>query len=302
MNLASYKAGNNFKTFVFVAALTGLLIAIGWLIGGATGLIVFAAIAIVFNFAMYWFSGPLALKMSRAVPVSAQEQPELHQMIARLAERAGVPKPAVYMTPAEQPNAFATGRNPKHAAVAVTAGIQRALGPRELEGVLAHEMAHIANRDILIASIAAMVAGAISAIANFLQFSLLFGGDDENPLGLIGTLATIILAPIAAIIIQLAISRQREYVADATGAEYVGDPNPLADALETLHRTASAIPMRVNPAAEPLYIVNPLQANAHSRGGAGIFAKLFSTHPPMEERVARLRRMAGASSLQLQSF
>jgi len=302
MNLASYKAGNNFKTFVFVAALTGLLIAIGWLIGGASGLIVFAAIAILFNFAMYWFSGPLALKMSRAVPVSAQEQPELHQMIARLAERAGVPKPAVYMTPAEQPNAFATGRNPKHAAVAVTAGIQRALGPRELEGVLAHEMAHIANRDILIASIAAMVAGAISAIANFLQFSLLFGGDDENPLGLIGTLATIILAPIAAIIIQLAISRQREYVADATGAEYVGDPNPLADALETLHRTASAIPMRVNPAAEPLYIVNPLQANAHSRGGAGIFAKLFSTHPPMEERVARLRRMAGASSLQLQSF
>ncbi|HEX2502870.1 MAG TPA: zinc metalloprotease HtpX [Miltoncostaeaceae bacterium] len=302
MNLASYKAGNNFKTFVFVAALTGLLLAIGYLVGGASGLIVFAAIAVVFNFAMYWFSGPLALKMSRAVPVSPQEQPELHQMIARLAERAGVPNPAVYMTPAEQPNAFATGRNPKHAAIAVTAGIQRALGPRELEGVLAHEMAHIANRDILIASIAAMVAGAISAIANFLQFSLLFGGDDENPLGLIGTLATIILAPIAAVIIQLAISRQREYVADATGAEYVGDPNPLADALETLHRTASAIPMRVNPAAEPLYIVNPLQAYAHSRGGAGIFAKLFSTHPPMEERVARLRRMAGASSLQLQRF
>jgi heat shock protein HtpX len=302
MNLASYKAGNNFKTFVFVAALTGLLIAIGYLIGGASGLILFAAIAVVFNFAMYWFSGPLALKMSRAVPVSPQEQPELHQTIARLAERAGVPKPAVYMTPAEQPNAFATGRNPKHAAIAVTAGIQRALGPRELEGVLAHEMAHIANRDILIASIAAMVAGAIAAIANFLQFSLLFGGDDENPLGLIGTIATIILAPIAAVIIQLAISRQREYVADATGAEYLGDPNPLADALETLHRTATAIPMRVNPAAEPLYIVNPLQANARGRGGGGGFAKLFSTHPPMEERVARLRRMAGASSLQLQRF
>jgi heat shock protein HtpX len=168
--------------------------------------------------------------------------------------------------------------------------------------VLAHEMAHIANRDILIASIAAMVAGAISAIANFLQFSLLFGGDDENPLGLIGTIATIILAPIAAVIIQLAISRQREYVADATGAEYLGDPNPLADALETLHRTAKAIPMRVNPASEPLYIVNPLQADARGRGGAGGFARLFSTHPPMEERVARLRRMAGASSLQLQRF
>jgi heat shock protein HtpX len=283
MNLASYKLGNQFKTFLFVAALTGLLIAIGYLIGGASGLIVFAAIAVVFNFVMYWFSGPIALKMS-------------------LAQRAGVPTPAVYVTPAEQPNAFATGRNPTHAAIAVTAGIQRALGPRELEGVLAHEMAHIANRDILIASIAAMVAGAISAIANFLQFSLLFGGDDENPLGLIGTLATIILAPLAAVIIQLAISRQREFVADATGAEYVGDPNPLADALETLHRTAAAIPMRVNPAAEPLYIVNPLQAYAHRRGGAGIFAKLFSTHPPMEERVARLRRMAGASSMQLQRF
>jgi heat shock protein HtpX len=302
MNLAQYKLGNQFKTFLFVAALTGLLIAIGYLIGGASGLIVFAAIAVVFNFVMYWFSGPIALKMSRAVPVSSEQAPELHRIIATLAGRAGVPKPAVYVTPAEQPNAFATGRNPKHAAIAVTAGIQRALGPRELEGVLAHEMAHIANRDILIASIAAMVAGAISAIANFLQFSLLFGGDDENPLGLIGTLATIILAPLAAVIIQLAISRQREFVADATGAEYVGDPNPLADALETLHRTAAAIPMRVNPAAEPLYIVNPLQANAHRRGGAGIFAKLFSTHPPMEERVARLRRMAGASSMQLQRF
>jgi len=300
MNLASYKAGNAFKTFLLVAALTALLLAIGYLIGGASGLILFAAIAVVFNFVMYWFSGSIALKMSRAVPVSPQEDPELHRMIAALAERAGVPKPAVYMTPAEQPNAFATGRNPKHAAIAVTAGIQRALGPRELEGVLAHEMAHIANRDILIASIAAMVAGAISAIANFLQFSLFFGGDDDNPLGLIGTIATIILAPIAAVIIQLAISRQREFVADASGAEYVGDPNPLADALETLHRTAQAIPMRVNPAAEPLYIVNPLQANARGRGGA--FTKLFSTHPPMEERVARLRRMAGASSLQLQGF
>jgi heat shock protein HtpX len=302
MNLASYKAGNNFKTFLLVAGLTGLLLAIGYLIGGASGLVVFAAIAVLFNFAMYWFSGSIALKMSKAVEVSQAEAPELHRMIDSLAGRAGVPKPRVYITPAEQPNAFATGRNPKHAAIAVTQGIQRALGARELEGVLAHEMAHIKNRDILIASIAAMVAGAISAIANFLQFSLFFGGDDDNPLGLIGTLATIILAPIAAVIIQLAISRQREYVADATGAELVGDPNPLADALETLHRTAQVVPMRVNPAAEPLYIVNPLAAGARGRGGRGGFAKLFSTHPPMEERVARLRRMAGASSLQLQRF
>src|SRR5690606_2830485 len=154
-----------------------------------------------------------------------------------------------------------------HAAIAVTQGITRALSPRELEGVLAHEMAHIKNRDILIASIAAMVAGAISAIANFLQFSLFFGGDDESPLGLIGTLATIILAPIAAVIIQLAVSRQREYVADATGAELIGDPTPLADALETLHRGAEAIPMRVNQSAAPLFIVNPLAS--HARGGRG---------------------------------
>jgi heat shock protein HtpX len=299
MNLASYKAGNNFKTFFLVAALTGLLIAIGYLIGGASGIVVFAAIAVVFNFAMYWFSGKIALKMSRAVPVSQQEAPELHRMIATLAERAGVPMPAVYVTPAEQPNAFATGRNPKHAAIAVTQGIQHALTQRELEGVLAHEMGHIKNRDILIASIAAMVAGAISAVANFLQFSLFFGGDDDNPLGLIGTLATIILAPIAALIIQMAISRQREYVADATGAELVGDPNPLADALETLHRGAQAIPMKVNQSAAPLFIVNPLASQARGRGGV---ATLFSTHPPMEERVARLRRMAGASSLQLQTF
>ena len=300
MDLASYKAGNNLKTFVLVAALTGLLVAIGYLIGGASGLVVFAAIAVVFNFVMYWFSGKIALKMAKAVPVSEQEAPELHRIIAHLATRAGVPKPAVYMTPAEQPNAFATGRNPKHAAIAVTQGIMQVLPARELEGVLAHEMGHIKNRDILIASIAAMIAGAIAAIANFLQFSLFFGGDDDNPLGIIGTLATIILAPLAAAIIQMSISRQREYVADATGAELVGDPNPLADALEKLQRGAEAIPMKVNQAAEPLFIVNPLAANARGRGGR--VSNLFSTHPPMEERIARLRRMAGASSLQLQTF
>ncbi len=301
MNLASYKAGNNVKTFLLVAALTALLLAIGFLIGGASGILMFAIIAVVFNFAMYWFSGKMALKMSRAVEVSEAEAPELHRMIATLAERAGVPKPGVYVTPSEQPNAFATGRNPKHAAIAVTQGIQRSLSGRELEGVLAHEMAHIKNRDILIASIAAMVAGAISAIAHFLQFSLFFGGDDDNPLGIVGTLATIILAPMAALIIQMSVSRQREYVADATGAELIGDPNPLADALESLQRTSEAIPMRVNPSAAPLFIVNPLASQARGGRGAGL-GKLFSTHPPMEERVARLRRMAGASSLQIPTF
>jgi heat shock protein HtpX len=213
-------------------------------------------------------------------------------MVEGLAARAGLPKPRVYVTPAEQPNAFATGRNPANAAIAVTAGIQRALPPHELEGVLAHEMAHIKNRDILIASIAAMVAGAISAVVNFLQFSLLFGGsDDDGPLGLIGTIAAMILAPIVAAVIQMSISRQREYRADAVGAELLGDPNPLADALVRLHRGAELIPMEVNQAAAPLYIVNPLA------GGSGRkLAGLFSTHPPMEERVRRLRALAPAAA------
>jgi heat shock protein HtpX len=232
----------------------------------------------------------MALKMSRAVAVDESEAPELHRMVAQLAVRAGIPKPKVYMTPAEQPNAFATGRNPKHSAVAVTQGIVQTLSQRELEGVIAHEMAHIRNRDILIASIAAMVAGVISAIANFLQFSMFFGGgdDDDSPLGFVGLIATIILAPIAAMIIQMAISRQREYQADATGAEFLGDGNGLADALETLERGAHAIPLAVNPSTAPLYIVNPLAAF----GGRGL-RSLFSSHPPTAERVRRLRSISG---------
>ncbi len=299
MNVAAVKARNTFKTFVLLAGLTGLLLVIGQLIGGTSGLILFAGIAVVFNLAMYWFSGPVALRMNRAVPVGEDQAPELHAMIARLAHRAGVPKPGVYVTPAEQPNAFATGRSPKHAAIAVTQGIQHALTARELEGVLAHEMAHITNRDILIASIAAMIAGAIAAIANFLQFSFLFGNEDDNPLGIVGTLAVIIIAPLAAMIIQLAISRQREYVADASGAQFLGDGAPLADALETLQRGADAIPMRVNPSAAPMYIVNPLSA-LHGRG----MSNLFSTHPPMEERVARLRtlRVAPAPATPAMSY
>lgn len=290
MSLAAQKARNTLRTFVLVAALTGLLLVIGQLIGGRSGLILFAGIAVVMNFVMYWFSAPMALKMSRAVEVSEAEAPELHRMVAQIATRAGVPKPKVYMTPAEQPNAFATGRNPKHAAVAVTQGIVQALSPRELEGVIAHEMAHIRNRDILIASIAAMVAGAISAIANYLQFSMLFGGgdDDDSPLGFIGTIAVVLLAPIAAMIIQMAISRQREFQADATGAQFLGDGNGLADALETLERGSQAIPLAVNPASAPLYIVNPLAAF----GGRGL-KNMFSSHPPTAERVKRLRSLTG---------
>jgi heat shock protein HtpX len=290
MSLAAHKAQNTLRTFVLIAGLTGLLLVIGQMVAGRSGLVLFAGIAVMMNIAMYWFSAPMALKMSRAVAVDESEAPELHRMVAQLAVRAGIPKPKVYMTPAEQPNAFATGRNPKHSAVAVTQGIVQTLSQRELEGVIAHEMAHIKNRDILIASIAAMVAGVISAIANFLQFSMFFGGgdDDDSPLGFVGLIATIILAPIAAMIIQMAISRQREYQADATGAEFLGDGNGLADALETLERGAHAIPLAVNPSTAPLYIVNPLAAF----GGRGL-RSLFSSHPPTAERVRRLRSISG---------
>ena len=290
MSLAAQKAQNTLKTFVLIAGLTGLLLVIGQLVGGHSGLVLFAGIAVVMNIAMYWFSAPMALKMNRAVEVDESQAPDLHRMVAQIAVRAGIPKPKVYMTPAEQPNAFATGRNPKHAAVAVTQGIVQTLSQRELEGVIAHEMAHIKNRDILIASIAAMVAGVISAIANFLQFSMFFGGGDDNdsPLGFVGLIATIILAPIAAMIIQMAISRQREFQADATGAEFLGDGSGLADALETLERGAHAIPLKVNPSAAPLYIVNPLAAF----GRRGMM-NLFSSHPPTAERVSRLRSISG---------
>ena len=293
MNLSSYKTGNQVKTFIFLAGLTALMLGLGYLVGGTGGLVLVLGISIALNLAMYWWSGPMALKMSRARMVSEEQAPELHRMIENLAQRAGIPKPAVYVVPSPQPNAFATGRNPDHAAVAVTEGIQGALSPAELEGVLAHELAHIRNRDVLIASIAAMVAGAISYIAYF----ILFFGDDDGPLGIVGSLAMFLLAPLAAGIMQMAISRQREYVADATGAEILGDPLPLADALGKLQRGAEAQPMHVNQAAAPLYIVNPL---AGMRGRN--FSNLFSTHPPMNERISRLRRMGGIRDTALATF
>lgn len=291
MNAGAVKAQNSLKTFTLMAALTALLVVIGQVVGGAQGMILFAGFAVVANLAMYWFSAPMALKMSKAREVGEAEAPELHSMVAGLAARAGLPKPKVYVTPAEQPNAFATGRNPANAAIAVTEGITRALSSRELEGVLAHEMAHIKNRDILIASMAAMIAGVISGIANFLQFSMFFGGgdgEDNGPLGIIGVIATIFLAPLAAAIIQMSISRQREYRADLVGAQFLGDGNPLADALETLERASQVLPMQTNPAAAPLYIVNPLAA-LRGRG----LSNLFSSHPPTAERVKRLRLMSG---------
>jgi heat shock protein HtpX len=293
MSISRTRFATQTRTWLIIAGLGALFVALGGLIGGSSGIILFAGIAVLFNLAMYWFSAKLALKSSRARPVDRSEAPELFRDIEEIAQRAGVPMPGVYLIPSEQPNAFATGRNPKNAVVAVTEGLLRYLPRDQVKGVLAHEVAHIANRDILVMTIAAMIGAAISAIANILQFSMLFGGGDDeeggNPLGMIGALAAIIVAPMAAMILQLAVSRQREYLADATAAQYLGQGKPLADALGTLQRGVEAVPMNVNPATETLYIANPLS-------GRGMSA-LFSTHPPMEERIRRLHELDAASGI-----
>jgi heat shock protein HtpX len=291
MNITATRFATQIRTWLLVAGLTALLIAIGGAIGGGA-LWLFVALAVLMNVAGYWFSDKLALKASRARPLARGEIPELEQIAGFLAQRANVPVPRLYLIPSDQPNAFATGRNPQHAAVAVTQGLLHQLPTDEVQGVLAHEFAHISNRDILVSSIAAMVAGAISAIATILQFSMLFGGDeDDSPLGLIGTLAAIIIAPIAAMLLQLGISRQREFLADATGAQLLGHAAPLADALTTLERGAQALPMDVNPATASLYAVNPLPRQGLST--------LFMTHPPLAERIKRLRAMDGERALAL---
>ena len=285
MNITSTPFATHARTWLLIAGLTALLVGIGALIGGGF-LYLFAGLAVVFNVVGYWFSDRIALRFSRARPVEPGTEPELEAMVQDLARRAGVPAPRLYTIPSEQPNAFATGRNPQHAAVAVTDGLLHDLPSAQVEGVLAHEFAHIKNRDILVSSIAATVAGAIAAIAEVFSWSLFFGGaedEDAGPLGWIGLLATIIVAPIAASLLQLGVSRQREYLADATGAQLLGHPAPLADALETLERAAQERPMSVNPATASLYIVNPL-----TRQG---FATLFATHPPLAERVRRLRAL-----------
>ncbi len=269
------------RTWLLLAALTALFIGIGALIGGAA-LWLFVAFSVLMNFAAYWMSDKFAIAASRAKPVSEAEAPELHRTVEELAQLYDVPKPRVYLIPSEQPNAFATGRNPEHSAVAVTAGLLQHLPRDQVRGVLAHEFAHVRNRDILVSSIAAMIAGAVSAIGNIFFFMSIFGGDDDdNPLGALGALLMMLVAPLAAMLLQLAVSRQREYLADATAARVIGEGRPLADALENLERGRKAIPMNVNPATETLYIVNPLR-------GVGV-AGLFSTHPPIEERIARLR-------------
>jgi heat shock protein HtpX len=271
--------GATLRTTILLASLSGLLVLIGALIGGPSTAGLFLGIALLINLGSYFFSDKLALKMSRAEPIEESEAPRLYQIVRELTTRADLPMPRLYMIPQDQPNAFATGRSPKHSAVAVTRGITKLLSEDELRGVLAHELAHVKHRDILIQSVAAAIGAAITYIA----YMLMWFGDDESPLGLVGSLAMVLLAPLAASIIQLSISRQREYAADAGGAEICGNPESLASALLRLEQGAEAIPMKVNQAAEPLYIVKPFS-------GKG-FASLFSTHPPIEERVKRLRQM-----------
>ncbi len=271
------------RTWILIAGLSALFVALGGLVGGTGGLIGFLAIALVFNFAMFWFSDKIALATSRAKPVSESEAPQLYQDVRDLTERAGLPMPRLYVIPSEQPNAFATGRSQSKAAVAVTEGLLRLMPREQVRGVLAHELAHVKNRDVLVVTVAAMIGAAISAIANFLQFSWLFGGadDEDNPLGIVGSIAAILIAPVAAMVLQMAVSRQREFLADETAAKLLGDGRPLADALANLERGVQAIPMQVNPATASLYIANPLR-------GQGM-AALFSTHPPIPQRIARLR-------------
>lgn len=272
--------GAGLRTTILLATLSGLLVAIGFLIGGSSTALLFLFIAALMNMGSYFFSDKLALKMSGAKPISESDAPRLYQIVRELCTRADLPMPSLYMIPVDQPNAFATGRNPKHSAVAVTRGIMQLLSEDELRGVLGHELTHVKHRDILITSVAATIGAAIT----YLGYMLLWFGDDNNsPLGAVGALAMVLLAPLAASIIQLAISRQREYAADAGGAELTGNPESLASALLRLEEGAKAMPMQVNQAAEPLYIVKPF-----SGGG---FARLFSTHPPIDDRVRRLRQM-----------
>jgi heat shock protein HtpX len=278
---ANFSAG--LRTTILMATLGGLLVAIGFAIGGIKIAGVFLAFALLINFVAYWFSDKIALASARAKPLSEEQAPGIYQMVRELATRAELPMPRLYMIPSDQPNAFATGRNPKHAAVAVTSGITKLLSEDELRGVISHELAHVRNRDILTQSVASAIGAMITYLA---YFFLWFGGDNDSPLSLIANLALVLLAPIAATLIQLAVSRQREYSADATGAQISGNPESLASALLRLEEGAKAMPMQVNQATEPLYIVRPFS-------GGGI-AGLFSTHPPIEERVRRLRQMRPA--------
>ena len=279
---------NTIKTGLLLGALTGLLMLIGGWFGGQNGVVIAFFFAVVMNFGSYWFSDKIVLRMVHAQAVSESEAPELYAMVKNLALRASMPMPRVYIIPGDTPNAFATGRNEQHAVVAVTEGILRILGKDELEGVIAHELTHIRNRDILIGSIAATLAGAIVMLAHMAQWAAMFGGvgrDDDEGGGsnIVGLILMAVLAPIAATLIQMAISRSREYLADAGGAKISGKPYGLAGALEKLSRASQTMPMEANPSTAHMFIVNPLTGRS--------LMNLFSTHPPIEERIARLRSM-----------
>lgn len=277
---------NNIKAIFLMGILSIILVTLGGAMGGPRGATIFLLISLGMNLFSYFYSDKMAIAMTRSQPVSEQEAPELYDIIRKLAQRARLPMPRVYITPSHQPNAFATGRNPQHAAVAVTEGLLHLCDREELEGVLAHELAHIANRDILVSTIAAAFAGAIAWIANIIQWGAMFGGlrgDEEEGGGGIGAIALAIIAPIAATIVQLAISRSREYGADELGARIAGKPDGLANALLKLERAAHQIPMQVNPAASHMFITNPISAQS--------VARLFSTHPSTQDRVQRLQQM-----------
>ncbi|MBU1297828.1 MAG: zinc metalloprotease HtpX [Bacteroidetes bacterium] len=281
---------NTFKTFLLMLVLTLLLIFVGNLLGGQGGMMIAFLFAIVMNFGTYWFSDKIVLKMYKAQPVTREDSPELYRMTEELTARAGIPMPKLYIIPNDQPNAFATGRNPQNAAVAVTQGILRILTKEELMGVIAHELSHVKHRDILIGTVAATIAGAISMLAHMAQWAMIFGGggrDNERGGNPIAMIVMIIVAPLAAMIVQMAISRSREYLADEGGAKMTGNPLYLANALRKLHTASQRIPMEANSATAHMFIVSPL------RGGG--FTKLFSTHPPMEERVAKLEAMVYGS-------
>jgi len=282
--------GNTLKTTFLLAVLTVLFVLVGNAIGGQSGMVFAFGLAVVMNVGSYWFSDKIVLRMYRAKEVTEAEEPQLHGMVRRLATAAGTPMPKVYVIPEESPNAFATGRNPAHAAVAVTEGIRRILSPEELEGVLAHEMAHVKNRDILIGTMAATLAGAIMMLANMARFAAFFGGgrdDREGGGGGLSLLVMAILAPIGAMLIQMAVSRSREYLADDTGARFCGKPEALARALEKISRGSRQVPMDASPATAHMFILSPLS-------GRGLMS-LFSTHPPIEKRIERLLAMRGIS-------
>lgn len=280
---------NRLKTTLLLSLLTVLMVLMGSALGGKTGMVFAFFMACAMNFFSYWFSDKIVLKMYGAREIGEDDHPAFYGMVRRLATQAGLPMPRVYIIPEDSPNAFATGRNPSHAAVAATEGILRILTPEELEGVMAHELAHVKNRDILVSTIAATFAGAISMIGSMLQWGAMLGmgrGDDEEGAGgVVGSLLMAIVAPMAAMLIQMAVSRSREYLADEGGARICGRPLALAGALRKLHTASQMIPMQeARPASAHLFIVNPLS------GGA--LVRLFSTHPPMEERIARLEAMA----------